>query len=65
MQRRLRVPRWQLVFPIGALAVLGYTVYVNVMPYPTEGPARWFPVAAGAVPVLAVIFVAGRARLRS
>jgi hypothetical protein len=45
------------VFPIGALAVLGYTVYVNVVPYPTEGPARWFPVVAGAVLLLAVILV--------
>jgi amino acid transporter len=57
VKRRMRVPVWHIVFPIGALAVLGYTVYVNVVPYPTEGPARWFPVAAGAVLVLAVIFV--------
>ncbi|WIV56991.1 APC family permease [Amycolatopsis nalaikhensis] len=57
VKRRMRVPRWHLVFPIGALAVLGYTVYVNVVPYPTEGPARWFPVVAGAVLVLAVISV--------
>lgn len=47
VKRRMRVPVWHLVFPIGALAVLGYTVYVNVVPYPTEGPARWFPVVAG------------------
>jgi amino acid transporter len=57
VKRRMRVPRWHLVFPIGALAVLGYTVYVNLVPYPTEGAARWFPVVAGAVLVLAVILV--------
>jgi amino acid transporter len=57
VKRRMRVPLWHLVFPIGALAVLGYTVYVNVVPYPTEGPARWFPVVAGGVLVLAVILV--------
>ncbi|SEP32914.1 APC family permease [Amycolatopsis saalfeldensis] len=57
VRRRMRVPWWHLVFPLGALAVLGYTVYVNVVPYPTEGPARWFPIAAGAVLVLAVILV--------
>ncbi|WP_370972494.1 APC family permease [Amycolatopsis sp. cg9] len=57
VKRRMRVPGWHLVFPLGALAVLGYTVYVNVVPYPAEGPARWFPVAAAAVLVLAVIFV--------
>jgi amino acid transporter len=57
VKRRMRVPVWHIVFPVGALAVLGYTVYVNVVPYPTEGPARWFPVVAGGVLVLAVIFV--------
>ncbi|GAB3143445.1 amino acid permease [Amycolatopsis stemonae] len=57
VKRRMRVPVWHLVFPIGALAVLGYTVYVNVVPYPADGPARWFPVVAGAVLVLAVILV--------
>ncbi|GLY42569.1 amino acid permease [Amycolatopsis sp. NBRC 101858] len=57
VKRRMRVPGWHLVFPVGALAVLGYTVYVNVVPYPTEGPARWFPVVAGGVLVLAVILV--------
>jgi amino acid transporter len=57
VRRRMRVPWWHLVFPLGALAVLGYTVYVNVVPYPTEGPARWFPMVAGAVLVLAVILV--------
>ena len=57
VKRRMRVPVWHIVFPVGALAVLGYTVYVNVVPYPAEGPARWFPVVAGGVLVLAVIFV--------
>ncbi|MGW4484599.1 amino acid permease [Amycolatopsis sp. NPDC004368] len=57
VRRRAHAPWWHLVFPIGALALLGYTVYVNVIPYPTEGPARWFPVTAGAVLVLAVILV--------
>ncbi|MFG1647252.1 APC family permease [Amycolatopsis sp. NPDC049252] len=57
VKRRMRVPVWHLVVPLGALAVLGYTVYVNVVPYPTEGPARWFPLVAGGVLVLAVILV--------
>jgi amino acid transporter len=57
VRRKLDVPRWQLVFPLGALALLGYTVYVNVIPYPTTGPARWFPVVAAGVLLLAVIVV--------
>ncbi|UKD55467.1 APC family permease [Amycolatopsis sp. FU40] len=58
VRRRMRVPWWHLVFPIGALVLLGYTVYVNVVPYPAEGPPRWFPVVAGGVLVLAVVVVA-------
>ncbi|MEC3980035.1 APC family permease [Amycolatopsis sp. H20-H5] len=57
VRRRMAVPRWQLVFPLGALALLGYTVYVNVIPYPDSGPARWFPVVAAVVLLLAVAFV--------
>ena len=55
---------WQVVVPIAALVVLGYTLYRNVIPYPT-GAARWFPVVAAvwlAVAVLAVIFASGTAR---
>ncbi|WP_116202219.1 APC family permease [Amycolatopsis circi] len=58
VRRRMRVPWWHLAFPIGALVLLGYTVYVNVVPYPTDGPARWFPVVAGGVLVLAIVVVA-------
>jgi hypothetical protein len=57
VRRKLRVPAWHIVFPIGALGLLGYTVYVNLVPYPESGPARWFPVVAGAVLVLAVLLV--------
>lgn len=57
VRRKMDVPRWQIVFPLGALALLGYTVYVNVVPYPTSGPARWFPVVAAAVLLLAVVAV--------
>jgi hypothetical protein len=40
------VPTWEVVIPVLALLMLGYTIYRNVLPYPTEGPARWFPVVA-------------------
>src|SRR6266571_5662005 len=44
--------------------VLGYTLWRNVIPYPT-GTARWFPVVSGAwlvAAVIAVIFAPGTAR---
>ncbi len=46
LDRLLPVPMWQVVIPLAALAILGYTIYRNVWPYPTEGPAQWFPVVA-------------------
>lgn len=57
VQKRMSVPMWQIVIPIAALVVLGYTIYRNVIPYPTEGPGQWFPVVAGAWLLLALIVV--------
>ena len=34
--------RWEIVIPVLALVVLGYTIYRNVVPYPT-GEAGWNP----------------------
>lgn len=36
-----------IIVPIVALLVLGYPIYRNVIPYPTDGPAQWFPIVAG------------------
>lgn len=57
IQKKMAVPMWQVVIPIAALLVLGYTIYRNVIPYPTEGPAQWFPIVAGAWLLLAIIVV--------
>jgi amino acid transporter len=64
VRHKLPVPTWQIVVPIAGLLVLGYTLYRNVIPYPT-GDAAWFPVVSGVwlvVAVIAVIFAAGTAR---
>jgi amino acid transporter len=42
-----QVRTWEIVVPIAAVVVIGYTLYRNVLPYPDANPARWFPVAAG------------------
>jgi amino acid transporter len=65
VRRRLPVPTWQVVIPLAALALLGYTLYRNVIPYPTSGPARWFPVVGGGwllVAAVAVLVAPGTAR---
>ena len=64
VRRKLPVPTWQIVIPVAGLIVLGYTLYRNVIPYPT-GDAAWFPVVSGAwllAAVIAVIFAAGTSR---
>jgi hypothetical protein len=64
VRRKLQVPMWQIVIPIAGLVVLGYTLYRNVIPYPT-GDGRWFPVTAGVwllAAVVAVIVAPGTAR---
>jgi amino acid transporter len=41
-----QVPTWEIVIPLLALAMIVYTMYRNVIPYPTAGPGQWFPVVA-------------------
>jgi amino acid transporter len=50
------VPAWQVVIPVAAVVVLGYTLYRNVYPYPT-GDGRWFPIVAGGWLLAAVVGV--------
>jgi amino acid transporter len=56
IERKLSVPRWQVVIPILALAMLGYTIYRNVWPYPEGNPGQWLPaVAFGWVLLLTIV----------
>ena len=57
VQHKIQVPQWEIVIPLAALVLLGYTLYRNVIPYPTSGPAQWFPVVAGAWLAASVIAV--------
>jgi amino acid transporter len=59
----LSTPRWQAIFPIGAVAMLGYTLYSNVYPVPNS-PYNVFPyVVLGwlAASLLAVVVTPGLA----
>jgi amino acid transporter len=58
VQHKIEVPQWEIAIPIAALVLLGYTLYRNVIPYPTSGPGQWFPVVAGgwiAASIIAVL----------
>jgi amino acid transporter len=57
IQRKMpSVPTWQVIIPVAAIVVLGYTLYRNVYPYPT-GDGYWFPIVAGAWLAAAVLVV--------
>jgi amino acid transporter len=59
VDRKMDVPAWEVVIPVLALLMLGYTIYRNVLPYPTEGPAQWFPVVAfGWLALVTVVMLA-------
>ena len=51
--------RWEIVIPVLALIVLGYTIYRNVIPYPT-GEAGWNPAICAVWLLLAVVLVLAR-----
>jgi amino acid transporter len=57
VEKKLSVPQWQVVIPILALIVLGYTIYRNVIPYPTVNPGRWLPAVAFGWVLLVTIVV--------
>lgn len=55
----MRVRGWEVVIPLLALVMLGYTMFRNVWPYPDAGPARWFPVVSfGWLLLVAVVVIA-------
>ena len=39
-----RVAAWEVVVPFLALVVIGYTLFRNVYPYPTDA-AAWYPIS--------------------
>ena len=51
--------RWEIVIPVLALVVLGYTIYRNVVPYPT-GQAGWNPAICAVWLLLAIVLVLAR-----
>ena len=62
LTRSTTVPRWQIAIPIVTVVVLGYTIFRNVIPYPT-GAGFWLPIAAGIWVAIAVAAVAFAPRM--
>jgi amino acid transporter len=56
---RGEVASWEVVIPIAGLVVLAYTLYRNVVPYPSAD-AAWFPIIAAAWLLVGVVLVLTR-----
>lgn len=54
---QLKTPRWQAIIPIGAIAMLGYTLYSNVYPVPSP-PYNAFPYVVAGWLVVGLLVVA-------
>jgi hypothetical protein len=52
----MKAPAAEIVLPVAGVALLIYTIYRNVVPYPT-GSSAWLPVAAGVWLLVAVLAV--------
>ncbi len=53
---KVKIPQWEIILPLVAIGILGYTIYRNVVPYPT-GVFAWMPIAAGAWILIALVAV--------
>jgi len=60
IDRLLPVPQWQVIIPIAAVAVIVYTLYRNVWPYPhSDVPQFWLPIVAfGWLALVTIVVVA-------
>jgi len=58
IQRKMDVPSWQIVIPLAAIVLLGYTLYRNVIPYPPSGSAaHWLPIVSGSWLLIGIIAI--------
>jgi amino acid transporter len=54
LRQNRAIPAWEIVVPIVTLAVLGYTIFRNLDPYPT-GPTFWLPIVSGIWVAISVV----------
>jgi amino acid transporter len=62
ISKKLEVPKYEMVMPIMAIAILGYTIFRNVYPYPT-GALAWLPAASAGWILVSLVVVVLRPKL--
>ena len=59
IDKKMSVPTWEIVIPLAALVMLGYTIWRNVIPFPDANPGRALVIVAfGWVLLVAVAMIA-------
>ena len=58
-----RAAKWEIIIPIVGLIVLVYTLYRNVIPFPTSGAARAYPIVSAIWLAVGIITVLARPAL--
>jgi amino acid transporter len=62
LRQNRNIPAWEIVIPVVTLLVLGYTIYRNLVPYPT-GPTYWLPIVAGIWVAISLVVLIARPAL--
>ena len=60
-----RTRQWEIVIPLAGIALLIYTLYKNVLPWPTTGAGRAYPIAAIIWLVIGIVGIVSRPALAS
>ena len=60
-----RVKQWEIVIPLAGIALLIYTLYKNVLPWPTTGAGRAYPITAIIWLVIGIAAIVSRPALAS
>ena len=58
-----RTKQWEIIIPLAGIALLIYTLYKNVYPFPTSGAARAYPIAAVIWLVIGIVGIVSRPAL--
>jgi amino acid transporter len=59
IDKKMSVPTWEIVVPLAALVMLGYTIWRNVIPFPDANPGRALVIVAfGWVLLVAIAMIA-------
>ena len=60
-----RTKQWEIVIPLAGIALLIYTLYKNVLPWPTTGAGRAYPITAIIWLVIGIVAIVSRPALAS